>query len=40
MKFTNENIDCSMNTYYDYFGIRWRKLLEPDAEDCLTDDDI
>ena len=40
IKYTNQNPNVSMNSYYDYFGIRRWKLLEPEAEDCLTDDEI
>ena len=38
--YLKQNSGIDRNNYFEIFGIRAWKLLEPETDDCLTDDDL
>ena len=40
MYYLKQNPGIDKNNYFEIFGLRARKLLEPETDDSLTDDDL
>lgn len=40
MYYLKQNPGIDKNNYFEIFGLRARKLLEPETDESLTDDDL